>query len=238
MKNILFLLLTIIITLNAQNSDTFIQKQTDIELMKKVIQEEEMIASAYEKYVIKQRKLPLSLSVLQIPSYLGISFSVTSLSSTLPFSINSTAARMTSRIYGTTIENDTNLKALYEASLYRKNTYYISSGLIGIKLNNSLARHLYYLMRKANTSSILDCSSLDTEFCTKNNHIYIYTDTERNTLLMYYQINKFNTGPIIITNDPSLYSNDAFNSISKGTLLYDTDGVKYIKTDNAIEALK
>lgn len=77
----------------------------------------------------------------------------------------------------------------------------------------------------------------------KNNHIYI--DVENlasdvpNKYLMAYHIDKFKTGPIIITDDTSKHiTESAFDSISKGALLYDTNGVKYIKTLDGIEVLK
>lgn len=239
MKNIIFLLLLFIVSLNAENSDAFKQKQSDIETVKKMIQEEEMIAQAYEKYLIKEKKLPTSLSILQISNYLGTGFSFSSLTGGINFTLSSTTASMTSRIFNTAIDSDANLKALYESSLYRKNTYSISSQLVGIKLNNSLARHLYYLMKNWNRTSILNCTVSLSEFCIKDNHIYIYTDTSKNTLLMYYHINKFIKGPIIISNNTALHTtNDAFNSIRRGTLLYDTDGVKYVKTSDSIEALR
>jgi hypothetical protein len=56
---------------------------------------------------------------------------------------------------------------------------------------------------------------------------------------MYYAIEKFNSGPIIITKDTSLHiTSDEFDFIPRGALLYDTEAIKYIKTTTSIEVVK
>lgn len=236
---ILFLFCLISFTrLFAANSDLFIERQNNLDAIKQIIQEEEMVARAYEKYIINERKLPTIASLLS-PLYLSTSFSLTSLVGGTSFSISSTKATMTSRLLNTALNTDANFKLLYEGNLYRKNTYFTDSSIISIKLTDSFARHLYYLMRNSGATSILPCTVLLTKYCTENNHIFIYDNTDRTNLLMYYHIDRFKTGPIIVTSNTSLHiTSDEYNAIPKGALLYDTDGIKYIKTANSIEKLR
>jgi hypothetical protein len=52
---------------------------------------------------------------------------------------------------------------------------------------------------------------------------------------MCYHIDKFETGPIIIS---TISANNIFKSIPKGVLIYDSTGKKYIKTTLGIEVIK
>lgn len=238
MKIVFFVCIFVFTKLFAANSTVFTDRQNSLNSVKKIIQEEEMIARAYEKYVINEKKLPTNLSALLSPLYLNVS-SFTSLLGGAPLSLSSDKASMTSRLVNTVLDADVNLKALYEGNLYRKRTYLTDEGTIGIRLKDSFARHLYYLMRNSSITGILPCITLLTKYCTEDNHIYIYDSILHTNLLMYYHIDKFKTGPIVVTNNTSLHiTNDEFNAIPKGVLLYDTDGIKYTKTINSIEKLR
>ena len=116
-------------------------------------------------------------------------------------------------------------------------------------LDESLSKHIYYLV--SSKSKIVSCSNtskLESEYCLQDdesesyfNELRIYSSKDRNTttLLMYYHVDNFSTGPIIITNNTSLHiSNPEFKSIPTGALLFDTDGIKYIETLTSIEVLK
>jgi hypothetical protein len=56
---------------------------------------------------------------------------------------------------------------------------------------------------------------------------------------MYYHIDKFKTGPIVISNDTSMYdTRSEFKYLPYGTLMYDLEGIKYVKTSSSIEKVK
>jgi len=244
-------LLILIISYNFLYCDLndFDTRQDTIQKIKEVVQSEESIARAYEQYILDNFNPPSSgFTSLKTASYLGTSF---------PTNIDS--IYFNNFIVGTPVSDpgigkisyalkdelkaDNYLKALYEGSTFRKRTYY-QNDAIHILIEDVFAKHLYDLYGRMNlNSTAIDligiCSISNGIYCIENDHVYIYDDNSHTNLLMYYYKDKFKTGPIIITNDTDLHStNDEFNSIPKGALLYDTDGTKYVKTSTSIEVLK
>jgi predicted GNAT family N-acyltransferase len=56
---------------------------------------------------------------------------------------------------------------------------------------------------------------------------------------MYFYKENFKKGPIIITSDRTLQTTNAeFDFIPKGAVLYDEDGIKYVKTSTGIEEIQ
>ncbi len=243
------ILLTFFLTLNILNADdaVYIAQQELFLKVKTIIQEEESIARAYESYILNTKKLPTTFSNLKTDEYLGTAFSLT------PFVVGEVASitdfgfkkEINNRLKGTALENDVSIKNLYESDLFRKKTYFYDSDKIGIKLEDDFANHLYFLSSTAGFN-LIKCGDIPKKkYCWNKeledkNVIYIYKDETQNAaeLLMYYSVEKFKTGPIIITKDTGLHSNDEFTSIPKGALLYDTEAVKYIKTRDSIEVVK
>lgn len=234
--------LSIFLILNflyGEDSD-FITKQKLLLKVKTIIQEEESIARAYESFIINEKKLPLTFNELKTDDYLGTTFSLTSFdTSTASVDNFNYIKSINNRLKGTTLEDDTSIKSLYESDLFRKKTYYYDSDTIGIKLQDEFANHLYFLSSTGGFN-LLECGATPKKkYCTEDDDIYIYKEDAQTNLLMYYAIEKFNTGPIIITNDTSLHiTSDEFNYIPRGALLYDTEAIKYIRTTNSIEVVK
>jgi len=225
--------------LNAADTD-FITKQKLLLKVKTIIQEEESIARAYESFIINEKKLPITFNELKTDDYLGSTFSLTSFdTSTASVDNFNYIKKINNRLKNTTLADDTSIKSLYESDLFRKKTYYYDSDTIGIKLEDEFANHLYFLSSTGGFN-LLECgSSPKKKYCTEDDDIYIYKEDTQTNLLMYYAIEKFNTGPIIITKDTSLHiTSDEFNYIPRGALLYDTEAIKYIKTTNSIEVVK
>lgn len=247
----IFLLLFIVSSfLNAADSSAFSDKQELLMRVKTIIQEEESIARAYESFIINEKKLPTTFSDLKTADYLGTTFSLTPFVAGNIASVNDFEFRkvINNRLKGTSLEDDESVKAIYESDLFRKKTFYYDSDTIGIKLDDEFANHLYFLSSTISSSgeNLIECGkATKKKYCwgeedTENeNNIYIYEDDAQTKLLMYYSIDKFKTGPIIITNDTSLHiTSDEFNSIPRGALLYDTEAVKYIRTQDSIEVVK
>ncbi len=234
--------LFLVISFSILQSETFQERQAILQDIKNIVQYEESFARTYEQYILTNYKLPPTVATITtlmggtITSFVSIDDKVnlTTLSSGLP-KIN--------YALGDDLKADLSIKSLYESDTFRKRTY-VRDGAVYFILEDSFAKHLFDLIKLNSGNEIKDCSSSNSDkACKRDNHIYIdatgVTTTTIASYLMSYHIDKFKTGPIVVTNDSTKYTTeDVFKSIPKGALIYDIDGVKYIKTTTTLEALK
>lgn len=242
-----YIVYTLLMVLFSHAADTaFVTEQKQSLLIKEIILEEESIAKAFEQYIIDERKIP-TYSELKTSSYLGSSFPTTLLdTNTITISITAFSNRLTNRLSDSGLSAEPNFQKIYLSDLYRKRTHIIyhdnEDDEIGLILEDSFAKHIYYMIVSSNKQIIDGCGTTGiSPYCIESNHLFVYSDTSRTgDLLMYYHVDKFRTGPIIITSDTSLHitRSDEFSSIPTGALLYDTNGVKYLKTQTSIELLR
>lgn len=248
MIKIILVFLTLFISLNTLHAEDseFIQQQELFLKVKTIIQEEESIARAYESFILNEKKLPTTFAQLVTDEYLDSGFTLTPFVDGETVSVNDFGFRkeINNRLKGSSLEEDESIQRLYESDLFRKKTYFYDRDEIGIKLEDKFVNHLYFLSSTAGFN-LIECGvAPKKKYCwnkedTDENVIYIYQEDAQTNLLMYYSVENFKTGPIIITNDTSLHiTSDEFNSIPKGALLYDTEAVKYIKTRDSIEVVK
>lgn len=221
-----------------QSEDFFETRQKTLQDIKNIVQYEESLARAYEQYIVDNYKLPSSIS--DITSLIGgnISSFVTTVGSNVNTTVLTSGLPKINYALGSNLITDTSIKSLYESNTFRKKTY-IRDSAVYFMLEDAFAKHLFDLIKQSD--AIVDCPPIiNTAInCKENNHIFVgVSNSAKTTFLMNYYIEKFKTGPIIITNDTSKYTNSVFSSISKGTLLYDINGIKYVKTTTSIEALK
>lgn len=232
-KILLFISLLLV---NISFANTFDTQQERLIKLKDLINEEEYIARAFEKYILEEKDIP-SLSDLKTDDYLGTSYTSTYLldSDSKTFSITANENSMKNRIRLSVLNNESELVHIYEDNAYRTRTY-VKGDKVYIIFKDDLAKHLYYLL-KVNTTTISDCPSSgapSTKLCKENDHLYVYNDS-RTDLLMFFKFEKFKEGPIIINDDIAFHSNKAYRFIPTGTLIYDFKGNKYIKTtDNMV----
>ena len=247
-----FLLLILSFNFIYSNSIDFKTRQNNLKNIKAVIQAEESIARAYEKYLINTYNGPSSgLTSLKTSTYLGTSFP-SNIDSTLfndfVLGIPTGSLNLGTMSYALKreLKEDSYIKELYESNTFRKRTYCKDDKIYFI-IEDSFARHIYDLYGRLNLNVtainlLKDCATSSSgKYCFENKHIKIYSTDSRgeDKLLMYYHVDKFKTGPIIITSDTTLQANnDEFNSIPRGAILYDKNGIKYIKTLNSIEKLR
>lgn len=247
---IIFIFLFSINLIFALDLNDFDDRQKILQDIKKVVQNEESIARAYERYILENYAIPSDINLLYTTNYLGTSVAFLASISDFALNFNSFSLSQNKISYSLkdVLKNDSDIRKLYESNTFRKRTY-IRNDEIHFILEDVFAKHLYDLMKLSNISVINDCpivvftTALN---CKENNHIYIQVTKKLegslivpNTHLMVYHIDKFKTGPIIITADTSLHITEGiFNSIPKGALLYDVNGVKYVKTLEGIRALK
>jgi hypothetical protein len=224
-------------------SETFEQRQETLENIKNIVQYEESVSRTYEEYLLNNYKLPTMANINtllggEISSFISIDIN----------NINTTTLTegITKMSYslGNELASDEGIKSLYEGDTYRKRTY-VRNGAVYFILEDIFAKQLFDLIALNNNTNkeIGTClPSNSDKACIIDNHIYIdvtYTSGEITGYLMCYHLDKFKTGPIIVTSDTSKHiTEDEFNSIPKGALIYDTLGVKYVKTTTGIEALK
>lgn len=238
MKHFLFL----VICFNFLQSETFQERQNILLDIKNIVQYEESLSRAYEQYIIDNYRLPSSIS--NITTLIG--GDITAFVLTIDSQVNTTV--LTSGLpkinyaLGSNLITDSNFTSLYESDTFRKKTY-VRNNAVYFILEDSFAKHLFDLIKLNSGNEIKICVSTNTDkVCIKDSQIYInptYTSGEVSGYIMSYRIDKFKTGPIIVTNDTSKYiSEDVFSSIPRGALIYDIKGVKYVKTLISIEALK
>ena len=232
-----FILINISFSFDLNN---FEDRQKVLLDVKSIILYEELIAKAYEEYILTNYDIP---NLNQIKSLVGnLETAVTGVTTTL--TLDGTLTKIS---YGISedVKADSSIKALYESNTFRKRTYF-RGDKINFILEDEFAKHLYDLIKQNGAINNCPNSAFTTPInCKENNHIYIQvtkkldgTDYVPDTYLMVYHIDKFKTGPIVITNVITDYTKSEFESIPKGALIYDTDGIKYVKTLNGIKVLK
>jgi hypothetical protein len=234
MKKIVFLFFIFINISFALEVVNFEDRQKVLQDVKSIILYEESIARAYEEYILTNYAIP---TLAQIKILIG-DLPITDTGVAVTLSLDSTLTKIS---YGLSDDlEDSSIKALYESNTFRKRTYYRNNE-INFVLEDIFAKHLYDLIKQKG-SGLGVCASIANADCIKNNHVYIkptYTSGEITSFLINYHIDKFKAGPIIVTSDTSKHiTEEEFDSIPKGALIYDITGIKYLKTTSGIEVLK
>lgn len=220
----------------------FEDRQIMIAEMKGIVLKEEETAKAYEEYILENYDIPTLLE-LEGASYLGSSF-LSGIDTTYFVKLAFDGISKLTYSLKEEVKNDNYLKSLYESNTFRKNSFY-SGGKINFIVKDDFAKYIIYLVQNqtAGIDGIIDCSlnllgvSLS-KYCKDGDNIYIYDDLQVNKLMYFYKEN-FKKGPIIITSDRTLQTTNAeFDFIPKGAVLYDEDGIKYVKTSTGIEEIQ
>lgn len=234
MMKYLYLVL-LVVTLGYGDLDKFADRQDVLQKIKQMIIDEESIAKAYEAYIIKNYSLPSSLAVLKTADYLGTTFGNVDETYFNSFVL---ATQNVSYRLKDNLSSIENFKLMYESDTYRKKTF-VYKGKVYFKLEDDFAKNLFMLI-KTQGSGLNNCNDIPKrQYCIKDNHIYLFTNSSQSKIIMYYYVDKFKTGPIVISNDTSLYdTRSEFKYLPYGTFMYDLDGIKYVKTSSSIEKVK
>ncbi|MDY0327622.1 MAG: hypothetical protein RBR07_05185 [Arcobacteraceae bacterium] len=228
-------ILILITTIVYADLNDFGTRQDVLQQIKQIILDEESIANAYERYIIKNYNIPSSITTLKTDDYLGTTFGVldNTYFNNFVLSTQSINYRLKENLSA-----DINLKSLYESNTFREKTFFYN-GKIYFKIEDDLAKNIFTLVTTQG-SGLNNCTDIPKrQYCIKDNHIYMFTTNAQNVLIMYYYIEKFKTGPLVISNDTSLYdTRNEFKHLPFGILMYDLDGVKYIKTSTSLEKVK
>lgn len=242
MIKILLMIISSFTILLADSAD-FSNRQKIVLDIKQVIQKEEEIARSFEKYILTNYSLPANITALYTIDYLGTSDDFTSSISNFADNFKAFILSGNSLSYTMkdTLKNDSGYSSLYEGDTFRKRTYYRNERVY-LVLEDVFAKHLYDIIRQKGSGLSACSSSASGVSCILNNHVYIkptYSAGKISTFLMAYHIEKFRTGPIIVTDNTALHVTESeFKSIPKGALIYDIKGAKFIKTNLGVEVLK
>lgn len=236
MKKLLFIFIFLSNISFSLDLNDFKDRQSILQDVKSIILYEESIARAYEEYILTKYTLP---TITEIKTMIGDLQNLQNADITPSFSLNSNQLTKISYNLSDDINND-DIKALYQSNTFRKRTYYRNNE-INFVLEDIFAKHLYDLIKQKG-SGLGVCAGVANADCINNNHVYIkptYTLGVITGFLINYHIDKFKTGPIIVTSDTSKHITEKeFDSIQKGALIYDVTGIKYLKTTSGIEVLK
>ena len=240
MRILLPSLVFILFFTNLYSSD-FELKQKYFNNIKNIIIKEERIASSFEKYIINEKAIP-SLAELLNSQYLGKNFDIAAFDIFTSYKIED--SELNSRLNSSCPKEEIkevypNILSFYKSDKLRENTYHSMDNKIRFMLKNDFAKNIYLLI-KSQDSAIYECSLKLGKYCTKNNHIYLYKTKEHkvNGLLMYYFFDNYKKGPILITDNSSLYNEIEFKNIPAGTLLIDFKANRYVKTYDDIKRLE
>jgi len=242
MIKILLMIISSFTILLADSAD-FSNRQKIVLDIKQVIQKEEEIARSFEKYILTNYSLPANITALYTIDYLGTSDDFTSSISNFADNFKAFILSGNSLSYTMkdTLKNDSGYSSLYEGDTFRKRTYYRNERVY-LVLEDVFAKHLYDIIKQKGSGLSACSSSASGVSCILNNHVYIkptYSAGKISTFLMAYHIEKFRTGPIIVTDNTALHVTESeFKSIPKGALIYDIKGAKFIKTNLGVEVLK
>lgn len=258
MKKI-FLLTFITIFYNLfADENSFTKKQEILDDIRKIIFIEESIAKNYEHYILTNYKRPSKVGDL---SNINLNQNYTGIknSGLLKHTTNSTLGNNRSIEYGIkfgdgVVDTNNEFKNFYESNNYRTNSY-VSGDRVYFIFESDLSKHLFDIV--SNRGEIKACPTtvgqLIAVTCIQNNHIYVdatniietvistsdnLKSTSPSEYLFAYYIENFHRGPIIITENRTRHNDLLFNSFAIGTLMYDTSGIKYIKTPISLEILK
>lgn len=234
--------LFLIISFSLLQSETFEERQNILKDIKNIVQYEESFARTYEQYILDNYKLPPTVTT--ITSLMGgtITAFITTINSKVKTTTLVDGLPKINYALGEELKTDLSIKSLYESDTFRKRTY-VRDAYVYFILEDSFAKHLFDLIKLNGGNEIEDCSSTNSKkACKRNNHIYIdatgVTATTIANYLMSYHVDKFKTGPIVVTDNSAKYTEEVFKSIPKGALIYDIKGIRYIKTTTTIEAIK
>ena len=224
----------------------FEDRQEVLQDIRKLIVYEELVAKAYETFLIENYSLPTTSNITDIVDTDNGIKKLIKHDIYNDLDIDKDATKFS---YGlkTIYKKIEEINNFYKDNSFRKNTY-VQGDSIYFILKDDFAKHLFDLIShniaiEQNCEDAVSCIQKDTSK-PFNDHIYIdiYERDEDDIpldYLMAYHKDNFKTGPIIITTDRiKQTTNPIFNSIPKGALMYDLKGVKYVKTKDTIEILK
>ncbi len=255
----IFLLFIFICQLFATSN--FETKQEKIAKVKKQIQKEELIARAYEDYILHKKfgdREGTNMPYYEKPK------NINDLASYLPANtLSNTDTNMFKNFKLGTSQSplaleyslkDNTFQDIYKSNTYRRRTFVNKrQGTVFIKLKDPFAKNLLYLLNNTIKGDICQCDEqnrlrwegIRNVYCFKNNIFYIYSKTSSRLfkkLLINYHKDRFTTGPIIINKDyftnSTYQAREEFAHLPEGVIIYDTDGIPRMNINGTIQEVQ
>lgn len=219
MMKIIFLNLILLVTLlNADNNI----KQQNVLLAKDLVAKEELVAQAFEKYILENYAIP-TMDKLKENKYLGEDFSLKNIFGSEDISFST--ANSSQLKYSVTKTNlDEYIKLVYDRSLYRKYTE-VGADFIQIKLQSDEAKNIYNLLLTNTIESSCPPSTAN-KYCSVNETSIRWYNSTSNWI--EYSKKDFDNGNVTVENT-SLLSDTRLEALPVGTYIYLKNGAKYIK---------
>jgi hypothetical protein len=234
-----YILIFSILIFSLKAEDTLYAQKQNTLYVQNMIELEEKIAKAFEKYILTEFEIP-TLDKLKTDSYLGSNFSSTNkMGSDISFEDASALKikyAITKDLYRKQKINDIDnyIVKLYNRDLYRKYTSAyddsdLSESYIEIILQSKEAISLQSLLSSGSTISKKCSSSLTNTYCNNNDKTIRWYNAS-SQWIEYDKIN-FNNANITLS-DIGLIDDSKLNDLAVGSYIFIEDSSKYVKLTN------
>lgn len=234
MRNIFFIFLFISNILFADN--LLLQKQNTL-YIQNLIQKEEQIAKAFEKYLLEEFDIP-EMEDLQTSLYLGNNFSI---KNNFGADLNLISGELKLN-YAITNNSQDYIKLLYERDLYRDyTTVYFdtttpANSFVEFKLKSKEAQNIFKILKSGKNIAIAkSCDNIVTGWCSLNKRIIKYYN---NGDWIEYSKKDFTDGDVNVSSINIFNDNNIRNSIKIGAYIFVKNTATYIKFNSGLKKVE
>lgn len=236
-RNVL-LIISFILFLNADDILNA-QKQNTL-YVQNLIEKEEQIAKAFEKYILTEFKIP-TINNLKTDDYLGSNFSfenkmgdAIAFLDTNNLKIKYALSKEEYRKSRADVAINNYLVLLYNRDLYRDYTSVyddvdITKSYVSMLLKSEEAKTLYEILKGGSVIEKECISTLVNKYCNNNIKTYRWYNAS-SQWIEYNKINPNNSN--ITVSSPSLLSDTKLNDLAVGTYIFVENSTKYVKLVN------
>jgi hypothetical protein len=235
---ILFIIFIFTSTLLFSNN-LIIQQQNTL-YVQNLIEKEEQIAKAFEKYLLEEFAIP-TIEDLQTNNYLGSNFSIKN-----KFGLDLSLDGANSKLNYAITKGQEYIKLLYERELYRDYTTVYKgtekedpSFYVEISLKSKEAQNIFKILTSGNNITILkECKDdLINTWCSLNDKIIKYYDSNKDWI--EYSKKDYTNGDVNVSKIDILNNNTKMRDDLKiGIYIFVENRAKYIKYYNSIPRVK
>lgn len=223
-------LLLFLFVLNNINANDML-KQKNVLTVKNIIQREESIAIEFEKYLLKELKIP-AIGDLISDEYLGSSFKLSSnLGNDIQYNnINNLELKIS-------INNPTNensyIKQLYIRELYRNNTIVDwTNGVVHMILKSDEAKNIFEILKAGAVIESTCSDTLVSKYCQPVDSKLSLRWYNSSSQWIEYNKKTFTNGPVAIFDEAMIGTETKLDDLPIGTKIYIQDvGIK-LKVDS------
>lgn len=224
MKNILF---TFILFGSILMANSNIIQAQNVLTIQNIVQNEEDIATNFEKYLLREYKLP-SIDDLVNDEYLGKNFSKKNI---FGLDIDFLEVENLKIKYAITKDVPKYVIQLYDRDLYRYSTQVYTSEnskYVLMKLKTTKAQNIFELLKSGFVIETTCTDDLSQKYCNKNDKTLRWYELNSN----WIEYDKEDLQGDVTISSEILLSNVKLNSLRIGSFIYVLNGYRYIKLNN------